>query len=137
MFAHFNPKGYGMDPVTLIVAALTAGVSAGISDSAKEAVHNTYKRLRAALGTRFGGDPVANQMLERHAKNPGGYDAAMRDVVEESGVGGDADIVGLARELLSAADPAGAQVGKYNVHIASGQVGAIGDHATVNQTFGT
>jgi hypothetical protein len=125
-----------MDPVSVIVTALATGVSAGVSDSAKDVVSRVYGRLKAALVERFGDDPVAGTTLERHASNPDGYEVPMRDVVAESGAADDAVIVELARELLSAADPAGAQVGKYNVQVSGGVVGAVGDGATVTQTFG-
>jgi hypothetical protein len=126
----------GMDPVSLIVTALAMGVSTGVGEAAKDAVSRAYGRLKDALAERFGDDPAAEKTLERHASNPDGYEVPMRDVVTEFGAANDPVIVELARDLLAAADPAGAQVGKYNVQITSGAVGAIGDNATVTQTFG-
>jgi hypothetical protein len=125
-----------MDPVSLIVTALATGVSAGVSDSAKDVVSRTYGRLKAALAERFVDDPVAGVTLERHASNPEGYEVPMRDIVTESGAAHDPVLVELARELLAAADPIGAQVGRYNVHVTGGVVGAIGDDVSVTQTFG-
>ena len=126
-----------MDPVTLIVTALVAGAAAGVTDSAKDAVTGLYGRLRSALVARFGQDEAAGKTLERHARNPGGYEVPVRDLLVESGADRDQTILDLAHELLATADPEGAQVGKYNVKITGGNVGAIGDNATVTQTFGT
>src|SRR4051794_14199626 len=120
-----------MDPVTLLLAALAAGASTGASDAAKDAVVGLYGQLKAALTDRFGGDPGAKKTLERHAGNPAGYEAPLRDLIVESGARDDATIVNLARELLATTDPAGAQVGKYNVQIAGGQGTVIGDGAHV------
>jgi nucleoside-triphosphatase THEP1 len=61
----------------------------------------------------------------------------LRDAIEETGAADDTSIVDLARELLAAADPQGAQVGKYNVHVKDSQGTVIGDNAQVTQTFGT
>jgi hypothetical protein len=126
-----------MDPVTLIVTALVAGVTAGVTDSAKDAVTGLYGRLKTALVARFGQDEAAGKTLERHAGNPGGYEAPVRDLIVESGADRDPTILDLAQKLLATADPKGAQVGKYNVKVTGGNVGAVGDNATVTQRFGT
>jgi len=82
-------------------------------------------------------DEAAGKTLQRHAGNPGGYEIPVRDLVVESGADQDQTILDLAHELLATADPEGAQVGRYNVKVTGGNVGAIGDNATVTQTFGT
>ena len=125
-----------MDPVTLIVAALVAGASAGVADSAKDAVVGLYGRLTSALAAHFGPDETGGRTLERHASNPGGYEIPVRDLIVESGAERDPTVLDLARELLAAADPEGTQVGRYNVKVTGGNVGAIGDNATVTQTIG-
>ena len=125
-----------MDPVTLIVAALVAGASAGVTDSAKDAVAGLYGRLTSALVARFGQDETAGRTLQRHAANPGGYEVAVRDLIVESGAEQDPRVLDLARELLATADPEGIRVGRYNVTVTGGTVGAIGDNATVTQTIG-
>jgi hypothetical protein len=126
-----------MDPVTLIVAALVAGASAGVTDSVKDAVTGSYGRLKSALVARFDQDEAAGRTLERHATNPAGYEVPVRDLIVESGADRDQTIIDLAHELLATADPEGTQVGRYNVKVTGGNVGAIGDNATVTQTFGT
>jgi hypothetical protein len=125
-----------VDPVTLIVAALAAGSATGVTDSAKDAVTGLYGRLKSALVNRFGPDE-AGKTLERYAGNPGGYEVPVRDLIVESGADRDQTILDLAHELLASADPEGAQVGKYNIKVSGGNVGAIGDNATVSQIFGT
>jgi len=129
-----------VDPVSLIVAALVAGAAAGagegVKETAKDVVVSLYGRLKAAVVGRAAGDPAAEKMLERHAGNPQGYEIPVQDLVTESGASSDEQIVALARQLLEAADPAGAQVGRYNVKIEQGQGVQVGDHNTQHNTFG-
>ena len=50
-----------MDPVTLILAALAAGASKGLTDATAAAkAARTYQRLRAAVKKRFADDPKAD-----------------------------------------------------------------------------
>ena len=44
-----DQPGGSMDPVSLIVAALVAGVSAGVGDTATTAVKDAYQGLRSLL----------------------------------------------------------------------------------------
>jgi hypothetical protein len=130
--------GGTVDPVSLIVAALMAGASAGVADSAKDAVGGLYEKLKTALAERFSqGDPAGGRTLERYAGNPTGYETPVRDLITETGADQDDSILDVARQLLAAADPDGAQVGKYNVKVIGGNVGAIGDNAAVTQHIGT
>jgi hypothetical protein len=50
-----------MDPITLIIAALAAGASAGtidaLKDNAKEAATAAYGKLQDLVKRRFGGNP--------------------------------------------------------------------------------
>jgi hypothetical protein len=88
--------------------------------------------LKTVVAERLAADPSAGMTLERHAGNPAGYEEPLRDAPEETGAADDT-IVDLARELLSAADPQGAQVSKYvskyNVHVKNSQGTVIGDNA--------
>jgi hypothetical protein len=124
-----------VDPVSIIVAALAAGAAAGVGDAAKDVVSSLYGRLKTALIGKAANDPGAGTTLERQARDPEGSEAAVRDLVVESGAHEDEAIVALAEQLLKAADPSGAQVGKYNVQITGSKGVVIGDNANVTQTF--
>src|ERR1700722_6846176 len=45
--------GVGMDPVTLIVAALVAGAAAGLKDTASSAIKDAYNGLRGLVLRRL------------------------------------------------------------------------------------
>ncbi|HET9657418.1 MAG TPA: hypothetical protein VFP72_18845 [Kineosporiaceae bacterium] len=131
-----------MDPVSLLIAALTAGgaavatgATAGVTAATSNALVSLYSRLKDALAARFQGDQTSLRILERHAQNPAGYDGALRDVLTDTGAGADEALVDLARRLLEASDVRGATVGRYNVDVRDSKGIVIGDNAHVEQHF--
>ena len=54
-----------MDPVTVIVAALTAGAVAGAQGTAATAVGELYSGLKALIASRFRGKPAAEAALRK------------------------------------------------------------------------
>ena len=124
-----------MDPLSLIVAALVAGASAAMKDSAGDAVKTAYAGLKSLLKRKFGGNAFAESVLDKHEENPATWAEPLRDQLVEAGAPDDEQIVAAAAALLERADPHGAQVGKYNVQISGGQGTVIGDNANVTQTF--
>ncbi|OLT07312.1 hypothetical protein BJF90_14385 [Pseudonocardia sp. CNS-004] len=54
-----------MEPVTLIAAALAAGVAAGAQDTAAEAVKDAYNGLKTLVGRRLAGRSDDESVLER------------------------------------------------------------------------
>ena len=127
-----------MDPVSLIVGALAAGASAGLTETATSAVKDAYTSLRALVSRLFAGRPVAEAVVEEHAKAPTGpYRETLKAELERAGAGADPQIVATAQRLMEAVDPDGAQAGKYLMDLRGAQVGAVGDHNTNTITFGT
>jgi hypothetical protein len=111
-----------MDPVSLIVAALAAGAgaagtgaAAGVADAAKDAVRALYEQLKGAISRKAEQVPGAEPTLERHASDPSGYEAPVRDLVKDSGAAQDERIVALAEQLLAAVEAAGAGSTAYTV----------------------
>lgn len=122
-----------MDPVSLVVAALAAGVSRGLGDNATSAVKDAYASLRTVLSRKFGSDK-AEQVVEEHAEDPETYDKPVAKVIRESGAADDEQVLAAARRLLELTDPAGAVAGKYTIHAEGSVIGVVGDHANV--TYG-
>jgi hypothetical protein len=112
-----------MEPVSLVLAALTAGAAAagagasdGLTTVAKDAVGGLYARLKAAIVGKAGAEePGAAKALDRHAGDPRGYEAPVRDLVVEAGADRDDAILELARELLRHAEPEKFADGVYTV----------------------
>jgi hypothetical protein len=120
-----------MDPITLIVAALAAGASAGVidalKDNAKDAAKAAYGKLHDLVGRRFRGNVGAELILAEHQADPETYAAPLAKKLAEAGAGDDADVVAAAKALLELVDQAGAKSGKYNVTIKDSKGVQVGD----------
>jgi hypothetical protein len=128
-----------MDPITLIVAALAAGVSAGaidaLKDNAKEAAKAANGKLRDLVRRRFRGNASAEVILAEHQADPETYAAPLAKKLTEAGAADDTDLIAAAKALMELVDKAGARAGQYNVAIHGGQGIQIGDHNTQTNTF--
>ncbi len=88
-----------MDPVSLIVGAVAAGASAAIKSSVSSAITTAYNALKRILVDRY--SQVNTSALEG---NPGSsvQQAAVKEVLEATTAGSDAELVTAARALLAA-----------------------------------
>lgn len=124
-----------MDPVSLIVAALAAGASTALKDTAGEAVKDAYNGLKSLLKRKLGDTPAAQEAIDKHAEEPEVWEKPLESELGKSGVAEDEEIVAAAQEVMKLADPEGAQAGKYNVTVSGGKGVVVGDHAKVEMTF--
>ena len=127
-----------MDPVSLIVAALAAGVAAGTKDIAGNVVKDAYTALKEMVSQRLHAsrnraatavDP--DTLLAAYAQRPQTWQAPMEEALRAGGAAADADLVAAAQRLLEMADPEGAQRGKYTVDLRGAQGVQIGDGGTM------
>ncbi|MCW2930576.1 MAG: hypothetical protein JWM19_1538 [Actinomycetia bacterium] len=128
-----------MDPITLIVAALAAGASAGaidaLKDDVKEAARAAYGRLHDLVRRRLRGNASAEVILAEHKADPRIYEAPLAKKLAEAGAGDDADLVAAAKALMELVDQKGAKSGKYNVTIAGSTGIQVGDGNLQINTF--
>ena len=124
-----------MDPVSLIVAALAAGASAALKDTAGQAVRDAYGGFKALLKRKLGDAPLTEQVIEKHAEAPEVWEKPLQEELAAANVAEDEDVIRAAQELLARVDPEGARGGKYNVTITGGKGIVVGDTATVEMTF--
>lgn len=127
-----------MDPVTLIVSAVLAGVTASASDVAKAAVKDTYDLFMNHLRKRIAKKEDALDALDEAAKKPGSEarKAVLIEELQGIGIDSDKELVEFAQTILQKLDKQGFQEGKYNINISGSQGFVIGDHAKVEQHFG-
>lgn len=126
-----------MDPVSLVVAALVAGASAGLTEVAQTGVTDAYERLKAAVRRHLLDRTAADVILAEFDKTPDAYEAPIRLEVDKSGAAKDPRVQELAQALMELLDPAGFDQGKYVVD-ARGATGVqIGDHGNMNITLAT
>ncbi|GID95041.1 hypothetical protein ACFQFC_13975 [Amorphoplanes digitatis] len=113
----------------VIVAALAAGASAGVSGSAGEAVGDGYRLLKALIWRRFTGRQDARRALDADETEPGVWRARIGPDLVDSGAAEDEQILAAARELLAAAAPD--RAARFAVTVDTNE-GAIGEfHDTV------
>jgi hypothetical protein len=125
-----------MDPVSLIIAAITAGAAAALKDTAGAAIKDAYSGLRLLIKRRLGGGPAADAEVESVERQPRSDASSLKAQLEAAGAAGDAELLRAARALLEQVDPEGARGGKYNVTVTGGKGVVVGDQATVTMNFG-
>jgi RIP homotypic interaction motif len=124
-----------MDPITLIVTALAAGVGAGLTDTASSAVKDAYSSLRALVKRRLAGRSGAELVLAKHEKAPQTWEAPLAAELDQAGAGRDPDLIEAAQTLMSLVDEAGTRGGKYTVDVRGAQGVQIGDYNTQDNIF--
>jgi hypothetical protein len=125
-----------LDPITLILTALTAGAAASVKDVSSQAVKDAYNGLKTLIKNRFAGKPAAETALAEHAKKPDVWKAPLEENLKETGINQDQDIIAAAQQLMKLIQPQQAAMGKYNVQITGNVQGyAQGDYQQVTMNF--
>ena len=125
-------KGGVVDPVALIMAALTAGAGSAVQEETPDAVKGAYVRLRDVVRRRLAGHRDGELALARHEADPRAGQAPLARALARAGAGDDAELVARARELMELIDGAG----KYAVFAPGAQGVQVGDRTTqVNNYF--
>jgi hypothetical protein len=127
--------GLGMDPITLIVTALSAGAAAGLSDLASAAVKDAYGSLKALVTGRLAGRRDGELVLARYEEAPQAWEGPLIGELSAVGAGVDAELVTAAQALMRLLDEAGSLAGKYAVQVHSAQGVQIGDRNTQHNVF--
>lgn len=99
-----------MDPLTMVVAAISAGAAAGLQDTVTQALTDAYAGLKRLLTGRY---PNANPALAQLENKPDSQ--TKRDSLEEdladAGAGGDTDLISAARKLIDVVEAQAGDVG--------------------------
>jgi len=103
-----------MDPITTaIVAALTAGAVAGVTEVGKKAIAEGYEALKAALKKKFGAESDLVQAVDQLEKKPDstGRTQTLQEEVAAAKAEQDPELVQAAQALLEQikAQPGGEQ----------------------------
>jgi hypothetical protein len=113
--------------VDLIVAALAAGATAGVSGTATDAVKDAYGLLKALIRRRFTGRDTARAALDVDETAEEVWRTNIGADLQDSGAANDEHILTAARELLALADPGKAatfHITGNTIHGAAGQFNA-------------
>ena len=123
-----------MDPVALVLNALTSGATQGVAGSVSDAVKSAYAKLKQLVSARLSGNKPAEVALAEHATDPETWQAPLTKALTASGAGADQAVIDAARQLMALLDPAGSEQGKYQVDLPGAQGVQVGDG---NQQFNT
>jgi hypothetical protein len=127
-----------MEPISLIIAALSAGAIAAAKDTAGTAVKDAYQGLKTLIKNKFAeqGKADSSTILDKFEQKPEKTKALLEDELAESGLDKldkDDAIIKAAEEVMKEEDPEGASTGKYDLRGAKGV--QIGNQNTQTNTF--
>jgi hypothetical protein len=129
-----------MDPITTaIVAALSAGVISGITDTAKAAVNDSYNKLKDLLTKKHGASSEVMQTVKKLETKPDsqGRKDMLAEEIAAVKAEQDDEIVAAAKHILTLVKPQQAGMGKFTIqNNAPVQGQNIGDHQHITQHFG-
>jgi hypothetical protein len=125
-----------MDPVTLILGALTAGAVKGVGETVTAAVKDAYAALKRLVAERLAGRPSAVVALAEHEQDPEVWGAPLGKELTRVGATTDPEVLEAAERLMALVDPAGSSVGKYTVDLRGAQGVQVGDHNIQSNDFG-
>lgn len=119
----------------MILTALSAGAIAALQETAATGIKDAYKGLKSLIQQKFASQPKASDHLEEYSKDPETWEKPLSKDLQQAAVDQDEQILQAAKALLELlnAQPGGS---KYNVQITDAQGVVVGDHATVEMSFG-
>lgn len=126
-----------MDPITTaIVAAVSAGVTSGMTAVGKEAILDAYKGIKNAIKSKFGKDNSISKTITVFEANPEsrGSRLLLAEQIETAEANQDPDILEMAQKLteaLQSIETGRKAIAKFQVDARNSQVGVIGDMAKV------
>jgi hypothetical protein len=126
-----------MDPISLILTAVLAGVAKGAGQAATNAVQDAYRGLRDALKRRLADKPAAEDALEQYTKDPEAWKDNLAVHLKQAGADQDQAVVDAAASVMRLTDPAGASAGTYNVNLAGAKGVQVGERNTQTNYFGS
>lgn len=93
-----------VEPVTTaILAAITAGAAAGVTETVKQAIGDAYGGLKALLVRKLGGESEAVEALGKLERKPdsAGWKETASEALAKAGVNQDAELLAAAEVVLA------------------------------------
>lgn len=125
-----------MDPVSLVVAALTAGAAAGLSSAASSAVTDAYAQLQRLAAARLRTwRPGSERVLDRPWEPTQEAEDGLRSLLTDAGAADDWVLVSSAQELLGLVRPVATASRGLPVDLRGASGIQVGDHNVQHNIF--
>ncbi|MGH3869718.1 MAG: hypothetical protein ACRDQ4_27180 [Pseudonocardiaceae bacterium] len=129
-----------MEPVTIVVTALVAGATAGVSTTASTAVQDAYKALcgvvRSRLAAGRGGRGADTEVLDVYLQDPVGQQSRLVDALTAAGAGQDGDLLEAAERVVALTRLDNKHlISRYTVDLREARGVIVGDEATQTNMF--
>jgi alkyl hydroperoxide reductase subunit AhpF len=125
-----------LEPLTLILTALSAGAAAALQETAAAGVKDAYHGLRTLIQQKFGSQPKNNDHLDEYTKDPDTWEKPLARDLQLAAADKDEEILQASKSLLELLQSQ-SSTGKYNVQISDAQGIVVGEYAKVEMKFGT
>lgn len=126
-----------MEPLSMIMMALVAGLTPGLTETTKQGVKDAYDGLKSLLKKKFTEKSIDTKLIDEHEQDHETWEKPLEKSIVKVEADKDQQIIEAARKLLELSDPAGAQKGMYNVQFQGDATGTIiGNYGTSNMHFG-
>lgn len=127
-----------MDPITsAIIAALAAGVTAGLTDTAKKLISDLYNSIKEKIQQKHGKDSKAIKAINDLENEPDfvPYQTGLQQRINELKLDQDLELISLATKLLSAIQQSQSKANLQTIQNVYGNGNAVagtGGTATIN-----
>ena len=125
-----------MEPVSLILTALIAGIKAAAPSVGAAALSDAYLGLKTLIQNKFANNEKAKQAYEDFENDPDTYEKPISKHLQMAGADQDDDIIKAAQKLMSLIEPEQFAKGKFNIQAGGDVFGIAQDtKGDVTQTF--
>lgn len=127
-----------MDPITsAIIAALAAGVTAGLTDTAKKMISDLYNTIKEKIQQKHGKDSKAIKAINDLESEPdfAPYQSGLQQRVNELKLDKESELISLATKLLSVIQESQSKANLQTIQNVYGNGNAVagtGGTATIN-----
>jgi hypothetical protein len=125
-----------MDPVAIILTALTTGAAAAGQAVASDAIKDSYTGLKALIQRKFADKPKAELVLTEYESEPETWETPLKKALVEAHVEQEQEILEAAHRVLNLVQSQQTALSKISLQITGNVQGiAQGDHQQVTMNF--